>query len=391
MGGVRDWRQAQEQLVRHLIGQRGLRSPEVIEAFRTVPRHYFLPASAADVAYQDRSVPTLVHDQEILSVAEQPAVVALVAERLALRPGMRVLEIGAGTGFAAAVYAVLVGPGSVVCLDVVPGACAAARENLLRVGQVGVRVVWADGTFGYADGAPYDRVVLAAATADLSISWVRQLCPEGRLVVPLILAGADCLVTFRRRAASEVLDAIAVDPVRFVPLRGSFARPPARRALDGGWRVQAQNAADFDAAPLQALLNDPTPSGLLGGAARADDAWCLPLAVAGAHGHWRVAVVERNGSDGPTTWGVAVRDPVQGGTAALIGEWLGGAAPERFRLRGAPHMVGPLSRTFDAWRRDSAPTGVRVTAVPRALGAPGSDDGSGLAYRLDIAWHPPVG
>ena len=387
-GAARDWRQAQEQLVRHLVGQRGLRSPEVIEAFRTVPRHYFLPDSAVDLAYQDQSVPTLMHEQEILSVAEQPAVVALVAERLALRPGMRLLEIGAGTGFAASVYAVLAGPECVVCMDVVAGACAAAKENLLRVGQAGVRVVWADGTFGYAEGAPYERVVLAAATTDISLSWVRQLRPEGRLVVPLVLAGADCLVTFRRRAASEVLDAIAVDPVRFVPMRGSFACPPVRRALSGGWQLQAQHAADFDAERLEALLNDPTPPRPLAGAVRAEDAWCLPLVVAGAHGRWRVAVIERDRPGEPSARGVVASDPVHGGTAALIGGLAGGADSVGFGLRGAPRLAGSLAETFDAWRRAPGAASVGVTAVPRAIGAPSSDDGSGLAYRFDIAWTP---
>ncbi len=390
MGGVRDWRHAQERLVRYLIGQRGLRSPEVIEAFRTVPRHYFLPDSAGDVAYEDRSVPTLMHDREVLSVAEQPAVVALVAERLALRPGMRVLEVGAGTGFAAAVYATLVGPGSVVCLDVVPGACDAARENLRRAGRASVRVVWADGTFGYMEDAPYDRVVLAAATVDLSLSWVRQLRPEGRLVVPLVLAGADCLLTFRRRADSEVLEGIAVDPVRFVPLRGSFARPPLRRTLDGGWQVQAQHAADFDPAQLLPLLNEPTRRPL-GGTAPFEDAWCLPLAVAGMHPRWRVAVLEGTGPAGAATWGVAVRDPVDGGAAVLTGEAVGSAGERRFGLQGAPQLVGPLAATFDVWRRASAPAAVRVTATPRVAGAASCDDGSGLAYRFDIAWHPPAG
>src|SRR5436309_7298957 len=148
-------------LVDGLISRRCITDPRVEAAFRAVPRHLFLPSLAPDEAYRNVAIPTKLVNGEAVSSSSQPEIMATMLEQLGLEPGHRVLEIGAGTGYNAALLAHLAGgSGKVTTLDLDDDIVAAAREHLAACGFGGVRVVQADGGNGWPPGAPYDRIIL---------------------------------------------------------------------------------------------------------------------------------------------------------------------------------------------------------------------------------------
>ena len=150
---------------------------------------------------------------------------ALMLEQLDVQPGHRVLEIGAGTGYNAALLAHLAGgSGEVTTLDLDDDIVAAAREHLAACGYGRVRVVQADGGNGWPPGAPYDRIILTVGAWDIAPAWAGQLSPRGRLVLPLALrAGIQYSIAFEQ--AGDHLDSVSVLPCGFMRLRGAFAGP----------------------------------------------------------------------------------------------------------------------------------------------------------------------
>lgn len=221
-----------EELVRELERTGVLRDPAVAAAFRAVRRHHFLPDRPLDEVYADAAILTKYGEHGLpISSSSQPAIMAIMLELLRVRPGDHVLEVGAGTGYNAALLARLTGPaGRVVTLDVDRELCVQARANLARAGGANVLVVLADGAGGWPDGAPYDRVILTVGAEDLSVAWLDQLRDGGRLVVPLGLGGTVQLcVAFDRRGGLFVSDALT--SCGFMPLRGEMA-PSGRGAID---------------------------------------------------------------------------------------------------------------------------------------------------------------
>jgi protein-L-isoaspartate(D-aspartate) O-methyltransferase len=217
-------RRRNRELVSHLIESGALRDPEVTAAFQAVLRHHFLPGRRLAYVYEDTAIPTKTDEHGLaLSSSSQPAIMALMLQQLELRPRHRVLEIGAGTGYNAALMGRLVGPEGAVCtLDIDEEVCAQARANLGAAGIENVRVVDADGAEGWPEQAPYDRLIVTAGVADLAAAWLDQLVEGGRLVVPLALAGPTQLsVGFEkhgRRLSSDSLSSCG-----FLPLRGEMA------------------------------------------------------------------------------------------------------------------------------------------------------------------------
>jgi methyltransferase of FxLD system len=165
-------------------------------AFRGVPRHTFLPEMDPVEAYQDRAV-VIKSDSEGLpvSASTQPTVMAVMLSQLGLAAGHRVLEIGTGTGYNAALIARIVGDQkSVVTIDVVPDLTNQARVNLTAAGYGRVTVVCGDGAAGVPDHAPYDRIIVTTGTWDLATQWWAQLGPAGRIVLPLSIRGIQLSV-----------------------------------------------------------------------------------------------------------------------------------------------------------------------------------------------------
>src|SRR5262245_51256039 len=186
-------------LVERLCAHGAVRSAAVERALRTVPRQLFLPGVALAQAYADVAIPTHWERGAAVSSASQPTMVAIMLEQLDLQQGMRALEIGAGTGYNAALLAELVGTeGSVTTVDIDPVIAEEARARLWSAGYERVRVLAEDGAEGAPDFAPYDRVILTVGAADISPAWVGQLVEGGLLVLPLRLGGAEASVALRK-------------------------------------------------------------------------------------------------------------------------------------------------------------------------------------------------
>ncbi|MDI1450627.1 protein-L-isoaspartate(D-aspartate) O-methyltransferase [Polyangium sp. 6x1] len=170
--------QARHRMVDEQLARRGIHDARVLEAMRRVPRHAFVPAGREHEAYLDRPLP--IAESQTIS---QPYIVALTAQALRIGPDARVLEIGAGSGYAAAVLAELAR--EVVTVERHPplAAEAAARLASLRYGNI--QVVTGDGTRGYPERAPYDAIAVTASGPRVPKALLDQLAPGGRLVIPV--------------------------------------------------------------------------------------------------------------------------------------------------------------------------------------------------------------
>ncbi len=210
-------------LVETLRSKGCLGSPAIAEAFAIVPRHLFVPDVSIGEAYRDRSIATKrLPDGEVVSSSSQPEIMAIMLEQLDVRPGQHVLEIGAGTGYNAALLAHLVGPtGRVTTIDIDDDIVAAARRHLNAIGTTTVRVMCADGWAGDVEGAPYDRIVLTVGAHDVSPAWRAQLTPGGRLLLPLSLPAIQASVAFEKRGG--VLESVSARGCFFMRLRGAAA------------------------------------------------------------------------------------------------------------------------------------------------------------------------
>lgn len=199
------------------------RTPQVEAAFRTVPRHLFLPEVDLDVAYGRKPVVTRrAADSTSVSSASSPKLVATMLEQLAVRPGLRVLEIGAATGINAALLAELVGPtGEVVTIELDHDLAAGAATSLETAGYPQVKVICGDGALGHPGHGPYDRIIVTAEAWDLVPAWWDQLTVGGRLVVPLRLhaSGLTRAIAFDLHQPGQMVSTSAA-VCGFVPLRG---------------------------------------------------------------------------------------------------------------------------------------------------------------------------
>jgi protein-L-isoaspartate(D-aspartate) O-methyltransferase len=221
-GRNRKARRLNRTLVAALKQRECIRSPAVEAAFLEVPRHRFLPNIPLERAYANQAIPTKVIENRAVSSASQPAMIAIMLEQLALQPGHRVLEIGAGTGYNAALMAHMVGAaGRVVTMDIDEDLVESARRHLAAVGVDNVLVVCADGGYGYAGAAPYDRIILTVGVSDISPHWWAQLKPNGRIVLPLEIGAGPKSVAFDWRG--DCLRSNSVRECAFIKLRGEFA------------------------------------------------------------------------------------------------------------------------------------------------------------------------
>jgi len=199
-----------------------IQSAAVEAAFRAVPRHLFLPGVALEKVYADEAIPTRYWDGLPISSSSQPAAMATMLEQLDVQPGHRVLEIGAGTGYNAALLAHLAGPeGTVVTIDLDADITVDAETHLRTAGFPRVLVLTRDGALGALEHAPFDRIVLTVGTWDVAPAWRDQLAPGGRLLLPLWLRGAQRTVAFER--SNGHLASLSVSSCAFMRLRGAFA------------------------------------------------------------------------------------------------------------------------------------------------------------------------
>jgi protein-L-isoaspartate(D-aspartate) O-methyltransferase len=168
----------------------------------------------------------------LVSSCSQPSMVAIMLEQLGLEPGHKVLEIGAGTGYNAALMAHVVGmKGQVITVDIDDDIAAGAGEHLAVAGFNRVQVVCADGGYGYVDAAPYDRIILTVAASDIFPAWWEQLKSCGRLVLPLEIKDSQLSIAFEQ--AEGYLKSVSVRGCGFMTLRGNFAASPVKRVQLG--------------------------------------------------------------------------------------------------------------------------------------------------------------
>ncbi len=218
-----------ESLIADLKRRGCIRTSRVEAAFRAVRRHHFVPGLPLDQVYRDDVIMTKRLESDlVVSSSSQPAIMAIMLEQLRLRPGQRALEVGAGTGYNAALMAHLVGQaGQVVALDIDEDLVASARAHLEAAGFPEVQVVCTDGADGYPAAAPYDRIVLTVGAWDIAPPWWEQLKPGGRLLLPLAIRGSmrglQYSVAFDR--ANEHLTSVSVRDAGFMPLRGALVEP----------------------------------------------------------------------------------------------------------------------------------------------------------------------
>jgi protein-L-isoaspartate(D-aspartate) O-methyltransferase len=201
---------ARVRMVREQIMARGVTEARVLAALSRVPRHEFVPVSLRDRAYEDGPLP-IGHGQTI----SQPYVVAFMTEALAPKPSDRVLEIGTGSGYQAAVLAGLVA--EVFSIEIVPSLAHRAEADLRRLGYVNVNVRAGNGYLGWPEAAPFDAIIVTCAPEAVPQALVDQLKVGGRMIVPVgSQAGAQELYLLKKGRAG--LETRAVLPVRFVPM-----------------------------------------------------------------------------------------------------------------------------------------------------------------------------
>lgn len=205
-------------MVETQIRRRGVKDRRVLEVMERVPRHLFVPEAVRDQAYQDNALP-IGHGQTI----SQPFVVAAMSEQMRLAGGERVLEIGTGSGYQAAVLGELAS--EVYTIEIVPELAARARRTLKALGRANVFVREGDGWAGWPEKAPFDAIMVTAAPEQVPPALVEQLKSGGRMVIPLGPAGDQELVVLTK--TSSGLKEEKVFPVRFVP----FVRPEELKNL----------------------------------------------------------------------------------------------------------------------------------------------------------------
>ena len=220
-------------MVEHQIAARGVRSEAVLNAMRKVTREAFLPDRMQECAYEDAPLP-IEADQTI----SQPYIVALMTEALALKGGEKVLEIGTGSGYAAAVLAEIAG--EVYTVERIE---QLAQEAVLKLGYKNVHVRQADGTLGWPEHAPYDAIIVAAGGPEIPDTLKRQLKVGGRLVIPVGTHPRAQELVRVTRSLDDKFETEDLADVRFVPLVGKE-----------GW------SPDKFSAPLRGRPDRPRPA-----------------------------------------------------------------------------------------------------------------------------------
>ncbi|MGW2620895.1 methyltransferase, FxLD system [Streptomyces sp. NPDC001500] len=248
-------------LVEQIKAEGHARTPEVEDALRTVPRHRFVPDAPLTDAYANAPV-NIKYDTDgtSISCASQPSVVALMLDQLQAQPGERILELGAGTGYNAALIGHLVGhDGHVTTIDVDDDLVEGARAHLADTGFTNVQALTRDGALGYAEGAPYDRIIATVGAHGIPSAWLEQLAPGGRLVTPQRLKGSvSRSVVYQERDGRWISSGSQMNT--FMPLRRGIAdddRHVIPLSTQSTVRLQAPAGQQIDADALAGVLEQP--------------------------------------------------------------------------------------------------------------------------------------
>jgi protein-L-isoaspartate(D-aspartate) O-methyltransferase len=352
----------------------GVAPDRVIDAFARVARHHFLPGVEAAAAYADDAVVTHSERSGVpTSSSSQPSLMAAMLGQLDVRPGHRVLEIGAGTGFNAALLADLAGPdGSVTAVELQPEVAEAARANLRAAGIEPVEVVVGDGAA--PPGGPYDRVIVTAGCWSLPTALAGAVADGGILVAPLRANGIEVALPLRR--AGPVLTGAGGVPCGFMPLRGGAERPWRWELGTGGTATADADLGTEGHGAVDRLLAGSArevPDPGLGSGPEAMDA----LLWLGLRGDPLISLIRPHPGGGRPPWLVAL--------ASLPGSMLvielDRGAVGRLELHGGEAALRAVTSGLEAWRAAGFPGAaeLEVTIEPH----PGRDLGGLPAPRPD--------
>ena len=323
MHGTAQAEHLNHQMVTALVREGAITEASPVDrAFRTVKRHWFLPETHLDEVYSDVAVVTHRRlDGVPVSSSSQPSIMARMLRQLEVLPGHRVLEVGAATGYNAALLGQLVGPdGRVITIDVDPEICAAAERHLEVAGASNVSVVAGDGWAGAEAHARFDRIEATVGVWDVSTAWVEQLQVDGILVAPLWLrAGLQASVAFKKLNGG--LEGVSIEPCGFMRLRGRGAGDAGYEQI-GGWTVSFDEPNPARAALLERLLGtsphvEPAPEVAPG--------WFTRIALA----HPDAVHLFSLGSDGPVV-GRGIVDASGAGLAVIVSGPDGGNSVQVF-------------------------------------------------------------
>jgi protein-L-isoaspartate(D-aspartate) O-methyltransferase len=210
-------------LVEDLVEQGAISSEAVRQAFEKVPRHLFVPRVDIATAYSDQPIFIRWDQGTPISSSTQPTMMAIMIEQLGLELGSRVLEIGSGTGYNAAILAHIVGDnGSVITVDIDQDIVDEAAGNLSKTGYDNVKCICGDGFEGFSADQPYDRIIVTVGAYDVSPHWVDQLRDGGIMVVPLWFKGYRLSVALEKRDGE--LKGLSASLCTFIPIRGIWQR-----------------------------------------------------------------------------------------------------------------------------------------------------------------------
>lgn len=358
------------RMTHELAGYHTLVTDEILAAVGAVPRHVFVPDVPLSRAYSLGSVVTHRDDHGVaLSSASELPTVAGMLKQLDVRLGHRVLEIGAGTGYNAALLGHLVGPqGSVTTIDILEQAADEAREHLVAAGFADVTVVYGDGELGVPEKGPYDRIIVTAGATDLPPAWANQLAPGGRLVVPLRINGLTRTVAFER--AHGIWRSLDADECGFMPMRGEGQIAEHNLSLRGdtGVVVRTDGGQPLDAALLSNVLDGPATVHWTGVSADHGVFTDLDFWLAGEPGFARVIMMSGGVAAGLVApqydWGsmgAVVRDTLAYLTTRPVGAdstareiGVCGYGP------GSTDLLGRLAGRITAWDQESNGTGEQV-------------------------------
>jgi protein-L-isoaspartate(D-aspartate) O-methyltransferase len=375
---------------RILTGQR--LTPAVEAALRQVERHRYVPHTPLPEAYDEKAVITHTFpDGTHLSCASGPTIVAAMLHALDVHPGQRILEIGAGTGYNAALLATLTGTGGqVTTVDINAEVTAGAGRNLDNTGFGHVRVLTRDGATGAAEHAPYDRITVTVGAWDIAWAWWDQLAPGGRLVLPLRWRGTTRAVAFIKRHDHWESDWIflcgfvpmlgqpgeqhaSVDPDRLVTVHYDTDQPVDLNALDGVLTRQSSTLWS------EATVHAEEPF---------DRIWLHLSAV--DDGTVRIETDPTAIASGLCTPAIATRSPalVEGGSLAYLTTRRSQHTPGRWQLgaighgeRGG-HLAARIVEQINTWDRDRT-ADPHLVAYPTGTPAP-PDTGGKLLVKPNI-------
>ncbi|MEV6986494.1 methyltransferase, FxLD system [Sphaerisporangium sp. NPDC051017] len=251
-----------EAMVTTLTGSGHLRTPAIIDSFREVERHHFVPHTDVQAAYRDDAV-AIKHDQdgEMISCISAPSIVSTQLEQLDARPGHKILEAGAATGYNAALLGRLVTPGGHVwTLDVDPDLVDNAAAHLAAAGAENVSALLADGASGLPEHAPFDRIQFTVGAGDVPTAVLEQLAPDGRLVIPMRIRGSISRSFAFEHNGDDTWRTVSCEMATFVPLRKGICDDLYTLVShngEGNVRLETFSEQNVDRDAMRTILDTP--------------------------------------------------------------------------------------------------------------------------------------